>query len=221
MQARFRSPGNRGRNFRRTGALLALLTAAIFLALPSAARTSSPWKDKDWTKWTVDDCTRILTASPWASQIVDPNSWTHTDAQAKWQGATAVILSSLVVRQALARYREQDATCVTESFTDRIIVRFSGQDIFKNPPDLLVSGKKIPPLAEHRANSSSCSFGSDPGEFSYPRVVSGKPIFKNGGSKLVINTDLDISAIFGLNNQIDPRFKFSTKNMVYKGKPDF
>ena len=102
----------------------------------------------------------------------------YTAEEANWAGPTAFIISSLVVRQALTRYGEKDTACLTESFDDRIIVRFSEQDIFKKPPDLDVSGKKISPLAEHRANSAGCSFGSDAAEFSYPRFVNGKSVFK-------------------------------------------
>jgi hypothetical protein len=187
MNRQFHSPLYGSRNLRSAAALLAILAAAIFLALPSAARNSSPWKDKDWTQWTLDDCTQILTDSPWASQITYREPYTYE--QAHWTGPTAVILSSLVVRQALARYRQQDAPCLAESFDDRIIVRFSEGDIFKKLPDLDVSGKKISPLAGHRANSPGCSFGSDAAEFSYPRVVDGKSIFKSGSNSLVINAD--------------------------------
>ena len=219
MNLQFRSIADRDRNRHRSGVLLATVIAAIFLALPSAARNSSPWKDKDWTQWTLDDCTQILTDSPWASEIT--YRWPYTAEEANWKGPTAVILSSLVVRQALARYRQQDAPCLTESFDDRIIVRFSEQDIFKKPPDLDVSGKKIAPLAEHRANSAGCSFGSDAAEFSYPRVLDGKPVFKSGGNSLVINADGLIVPFTIETSKLDTRFTFNTKKMVYKGKPDF
>jgi hypothetical protein len=219
MNLQFRSLADHDRNLHRSGVLLAVVIAVIFLAFPSAAGTSSPWKDKDWTQWNFDDCVQILTDSPWASEMVDP--YPHGDLEAKWRGPTAFIVSSLAVRQALIRYGEKDGPCLSESFDDRIIVRFSERDIFKKPPDLDVSGKKIPPLTEHRPNSTTCVLGSGAAEFSYPRVVNGKPIFKNGGSSVVINTDMDLPAIFSPNSQFDPRFTFNTKNMVYKGKPDF
>ena len=117
----------------------------------------------DWTQWSVDDAIQILTDSPWASELSYREPYTAEEAN--WAGPTAFIISSLVVRQALTRYGEKDTACLTESFNDRIIVRFSERDIFKKPPDLDVSGKKIPPLAEHRPNSAGCALGGDASEF--------------------------------------------------------
>jgi hypothetical protein len=199
--------------------ILGLLTAATFLALSSTARTSSPWRDKDWKQWTVDDCLRIVTDSPWASQIT--YKWPYTTEEANWRGPTAVIISSLAVRRALLLSGEEIIPCLNEHFDDRIVIRFSERDIFRKPPYLDVSGKKILPIAEHRANSTDCSLGSGAAEFSYPRVVNGRPIFKNGNNSLVINVD-GLALPFTIEtSKLDTRFTFNTKNMLYQGKLDF
>jgi len=121
---------------------------------------------------------------------------------------------------------EGDVGCINENFGDRIVVRFFNEDgVFRAPPDLMVSGRKVPPLPDHRANSATCSIGSG-NDISYPPMMSGKPVFKPGKNTLVIKTDLDIRPP-GIGSgdwpfsQVDTRFMFDTKGMVYKGKPDY
>lgn len=244
MGSRFRSRINWRRNFCRTGTLFGMLGLAMSLAFVSKAK-SPAWKDKDWTQWTKEDIQEILSDSPWASTIAI-GDYNAADRVGTW-GPTALVVSSLVVRQALARERElgvrwpmpgsyrpepieqQYGACLTESFGDRIVLRFSDSGIFiKTPPDLIVSGRKVPPLPGYRANSDTCAIGG-PYDVSYPKVMDGKPVFKPGKSKLVINTKLNIQPTQtgrpGRDDSqfipIDTRFEFNVKNMVYKGKPDF
>ncbi len=84
---------------------------------------------------------------------------------------------------------------------------FVSSRIFKKPPDLDVSGKKIPPLAEHRPNSAGCALGGDASEFSYPRVLDGKPVFKNGSNSLVINADGLVVPFTIETSKLDTRFR--------------
>jgi hypothetical protein len=229
------------RSFKISAAMTAL---CAFLALTSTGRSSS-WKNKDWTQWTKEDCQQILSDSPWASTIAirDFNAQNRVGTS----GPTALIVSSLVVRQAILRldqlgpqttfvpgqpqrvdYQQEDAECLSEKFGDRIVVRFSESSIFKTPPNLMVSGRKVPALPGFRANSDTCSIGG-PHDVSYPKVVNGKPVFQPDKSKLVIDTKLNIqptqSERPGRDDSqfipVDTRFEFSMKNMVYKGKPDF
>jgi hypothetical protein len=120
-----------------------------------------------------------------------------------------------------------DVDCLHQNFGDRIVVRFFNEDgVFKTPPDLIVSGRKIPPLPGHRANRATCAIGGG-SDVSSPRMMSGKPVFKPGKNSLVIKTDLDIRppGIGPADDwpfaQVDTRFTFDTKDLVDKGNPDF
>ena len=203
------------RNLRNAFVSLGIFVAAIFLTSSSTAR-SSPWKDKDWTKWTEQDCKRILTDSPWTSQIIVLFANSGPDGP---EDSRAVVESSLVVRQALSKLGPED-TCVDEKFDDRIVIHFSEDDLFKTPPDLIVSGRKIPPLPGHRPNSAICSIGGG-SDISYPRVLNGQPVFKPGKNSLEIQTHVDIPITRHNDVEADTKFRFNTKNMIYKGKSDF
>jgi hypothetical protein len=212
--------------------LLGTLILAMLASFPSAAG-NSPWKDKDWKQWTPEECKKILTDSPWAWQIVTGYSY-GPDGNTTL-GPTAIIASSLVVRQAHARLNPSENNCLNEKFDDRVVVRFSQTDVingrivvgfnpsdlFDSPPDLIVSGRKIPPLPDHRQNSAACLIGAGD-DISYPRVINGKPVFKPGKNIIEFQTNVKL----GPNDraypvQYDTKFRFNTKNMVYKGKPDF
>jgi hypothetical protein len=197
---------------------LGILIAAIFVTSSNAA-SSAPWKNKDWTRWTPQDCKRILTNSPWTSQIVQV--FDHIGPYPGPMGPKAVIVSSLAVRQARSvlgldgsRY-----TCVTERFDDRIVIRFSEDDLFTVLPDLIVSGRKIPPLPTHRENSATCPIGGG-SDISYPKILNGQAVFKPGKNSLSIQTHVSIPSS---DNpvEVDTKFRFSTNDMIYKGKPDF
>jgi hypothetical protein len=155
-----------------TRVLLGILFLAASVAFSSAAE-NSPWKDKDWTQWTEQDCDKILTDSPWASQI-EENFNLAIGGRAP--GSTAVIISSLAVRQALVKSGKLDSSCLNESFADRIVVGFREPYLVKPPPFLIVSGKKIPPLSAQPAGSTMCNIATD-GDVAYPRVLNGKPVF--------------------------------------------
>ena len=229
--------------YRKLGMSVGIVAFSVFVALTSTARSSS-WKDKDWTQWTKQDCQEILWYSPWASfikQVSQPRDRVSTPVPTP----RAIVRSSLVVRQVFARLGQMDPhftfpdmpgqqvvgggdiDCINEDFGDRIVVRFFNEDgVFKTPPDLIASGRKIPPLPGHRANSATCAIGGG-SDVSYPRMMSGKPVFKPGKNSLVIKTDLDIRppgigpADYWPFAQVDTRFTFDTKDMVYKGRPDF
>ena len=145
------------RNLRNAFVSLGIFVAAIFLTSSSTAR-SSPWKDKDWTKWTEQDCKRILTDSPWTSQIIVLFANSGPDGP---EDSRAVVESSLVVRQALSKLGPED-TCVDEKFDDRIVIHFSEDDLFKTPPDLIVSGRKIPPVPTNNSSHAKEDVGDSP-----------------------------------------------------------
>jgi hypothetical protein len=100
-----------------------------------AASAQSPL-DQDWTKWSTAVCLKVLTDSPWVTtaQPQDPKNIRR-----------AVLLSSLLVRQAMLRqlqihkkydtmspkkrqeFDEQTATCLTDpKFTNYIVLRAWG-----------------------------------------------------------------------------------------------
>jgi hypothetical protein len=190
------------------------------VALLVTANATNFWLTKDWHDWTPEECHQILTDSPWTSQII--LVFAHVGTEPGPLGPRAVIVSSLAVRQARASLGIDGPqfTCVSERFDDRVVIRFSEGDLFKSPPDLIVSGRRIPPLAGHRPNSDSCSIGGG-SDISYPRVLNGQAVFKSGKNNLEIQTNVGIE--YDRNNpvEIDTRFRFNTKNMLYKGKPDF
>lgn len=197
-----------------------LFTVALLVAV--AANATKFWQTKDWHQWTPEECHQILTDSPWTSQII--LVFAHVGTEPGPLGPRAVIVSSLAVRQARARlaYEGFPESCVDEKFDDRIVIHFSEDDLFKSPPNLIVSGRKIPPLPGHRPNSDSCSIGGG-SDISYPRVLNGQAVFKPGKNNLEIQTNnVDIERNDRNNPvELDTRFRFNTKNMMYKGKPDF
>lgn len=225
-------------------ALFGTLAIAVLLVCASGASTS-PWKDRDWTQWTMQDCDQILHDSPWASTIAI-GDFNAQDRVGTW-GPTAQVVSSLAIRRAILRldqlgapitfapgkpqrvdYQREDAACIDASFDDRIVVRFSDGSIFKTPPELIVSGRKVTALPGNQPTSGVCWIGGG-GDVSYPKFVDGKPVFQPGKGKFVINTKLDVRPTQGRRPgrddtqfiAIDTRFEFNVKTMVYKGKPDF
>jgi len=101
------------------------------------------------------------------------------------------------------------------------VARFDEADLFNTPPDLFVSGRKIPPLPGHQAKSAKCSIGGGQ-DMSYPKFVDGKPVFGTGKESLVIKTDMNVTPSDRRDfQQVDTKFEFNTKSMVYKGEPDF
>jgi hypothetical protein len=228
--------------YRGPGLVSGIVVFGLFVALASDARSSS-WKDKNWSQWTPEDIQEILWYSPWAS-FIKQDSPPADRTRSPVPTPRAIIVSSLVIRQVFAKVGQStfftfpsmpgqqiiepgDVDCINENFADRIIVRFFNEEgAFKTPPDLIVSGRKIQPLPNHRANSTNCAIGGG-NDVSYPRMVGGKAVFKSGGDNLVIKTDLDRrppgigSTDYWPFSQVDTRFTFDTKAMVYKGKRDF
>jgi hypothetical protein len=127
----------------------------LIFGLALATSAQSPL-DQDWTKWSSDVCLKILTDSPWVTtaQPQDPKD-IHR----------AVLISSLVVRQAMLRqfqihqkydtmspkkrqqFDEQTSTCLTDpKYTKYIVLRFWGGTPPKlqgkpHPLELIVSGR--------------------------------------------------------------------------------
>jgi hypothetical protein len=233
---RFRSRINWRRNSCRTGTLLGMLGLAMYLAFVSEAK-SPAWKNKDWTRWTAQDCLEVLRDSPWGSTIVTggDNAWNRVGTT----GPIADVVSSLIIRQVIVRQHQlgigygpeqmkQDALCLSENFDDRLVFRLSGSLVFKTPPDLIVSGKSVHPIEGPKVGAPACvsDWGND---ISYPKFVDGKSIFHPGENKLVIKTNLNdqpspITRGGRYEGQFIPvnsSFEFNTKNMVYKGQSDF
>jgi hypothetical protein len=172
--------------YRGPGLVSGIVVFGLFVALASDARSSS-WKDKDWSQWTPEDIQEILWYSPWAS-FIKQDSPPADRTRVPVPTPRAIIVSSLVIRQVFARVGQStfftfpsmpgqqiiepgDVDCINENFADRIIVRFFNEEgAFKTPPDLIVSGRKIQPLQDHRANSTNCAIGGG-NDVSYPRMV--------------------------------------------------
>jgi hypothetical protein len=207
------------RNLRNASGSLGLFVTAIFATSIYAAQ-SAPWKDKDWTQWTPQDCKRILTDSPWTSQIVQV--FDHIGPYPGPMGPRAVIVSSLAVREArsMLGLDGPQFTCVDEKFNDRVVIRFSEDIALHGSPDLIVSGRKIPSLSGHHENSATCPIGGG-SDVSYPRVLNGQPVFRPGKNQLEIQTQVSIPTTPHNPVEVDTRFRFNTKDMTYKGKPDF
>ena len=196
------------------------ILAAIFLLAGLNANATQLWLTKDWIQWTPEECKQILTDSPWTSQIT--LVFAHVGQEPGPLGPRAMIVSSLVVRQARASLGLDGPqfTCLGERFNDRIVIRFSEDDLFKSPPDLIVSGMKVPPLSGHRPNSKTCPIGGG-SDISYPRVLNGRAVFKVGKDNLEIKTNVAIDVSDNKSPvELDTRFRFDTGKMIYKGKPD-
>jgi hypothetical protein len=132
--------------------------AAVYLilicGLALATSAQSP-PDQDWTKWSSDACMKILTDSPWVTtaQPQDPKNIQR-----------AVLLSSLLVRQAMLRqmqihekydtmspkkrkeFDEQTSTCLNDpKYTKYIVLRFWGDGAppkgSQHPLQFTVSGR--------------------------------------------------------------------------------
>src|SRR5271154_4238294 len=72
----------------------AVLAFALLIAL--AASASDYWLTKDWKQWSKDECTAILTESPWT------HTWRSGDLGAEIVCAIQ-LRSSLPVREAIVR----------------------------------------------------------------------------------------------------------------------
>jgi hypothetical protein len=88
-------------NIRRAAILLplalAMLCCRMGFASPTDKPKPKPWLDKDWMKWTSDDCSNVLSNSPWTQTVYTPisgRSYTMT---------TVLLLSALPIRQAFLR----------------------------------------------------------------------------------------------------------------------
>jgi hypothetical protein len=124
----------------------------VAITIPAlASRPPSPLNQTDWKQWTAKDVHEVLYKSPWVSSCcrewdtLPPESGPSIDA-----GYIASIVSSLAVRQALARRTELDkhydqlgpaartevdqriANCLKQKFDNFIVVSFSFG--FSNPP---------------------------------------------------------------------------------------
>jgi hypothetical protein len=123
---------NASREMRRASRALCTI---VILGVALAAAAQSPI-DQDWHQWSSDVCLKILTASPWVTtaQPEDPKNVRR-----------AVLLSSLLVRQAMLRqleilkkydtmtakkrqeFDDENATCLTDPrYTTYIALRVWG-----------------------------------------------------------------------------------------------
>jgi hypothetical protein len=133
----------------------AAVYSILILGFALATSAQSP-PDQDWTKWSSDVCMKILTDSPWVTtaQPQDPKNIQR-----------AVLLSSLLVRQAMLRqmqihekydtmspkkrqeFDEQTSTCLTDpKYNKYIVLRIWGGTPPKlqgkpHPLELIVSGR--------------------------------------------------------------------------------
>jgi hypothetical protein len=128
----------------------------MILVLAFATSAQSP-PDQDWTKWSSDVCLKILTDSPWVA-IAQPQDPKDT--------RRAVLLSSLLVRQAMLRqmqihekydtmspkkrqeFDERTSTCLTDpKYSKNIVLRIWGGLVppkpegSQHPLQLTVSGR--------------------------------------------------------------------------------
>ena len=220
-----------------------IVAVCALLALPPAGRSAS-WKTKDWTQWTLPECQAILTNSPWAETyglnptLVDGGPGVQSIENTS--AATAMISSSLVIRQASLRqlqllegripfgkleqvqkvqqgFQKQTDACLSQNFDDRILVTIidphpSG---FKSAPELVVSGRRYLPISQGGSVPNPCPKNAatigTPYVFAYPRVVNGKPVLGPDDKKFTIKTP----------KGWERDFEFGLKSMTYKGKPDF
>ncbi len=110
---------------------VALANGVVLLA--GLGAIASGWEKKDWSQWSLEDCTTILSNSPWAT----------TKGSSSPEGFASVAVqfaSALPIRQALVRsrqfwaqsykhdakriqaYLQQDQTCFSQTYPDRIVV---------------------------------------------------------------------------------------------------
>ncbi len=125
----------------KTSTSIALACLIIFLALNVVAQ---PQNQTDWRQWTGSDVHKILYDSPWVARCCrEWDTGPYSEGGPPDLGRAASIVSSLTVRQALARrivldkrYAKLDlaaredvdrriVTCLNEQFDDYIVVSFS------------------------------------------------------------------------------------------------
>jgi len=137
------------------------LYAVAILGIAVAAAAQSPL-DQDWRQWSSDVCLKILTASPWIATA---------EPEGPKDVHRAVLLSSLLVRQAMLRelqiqkkydtmspekrqeFDNETATCLTDpTYTQFIVIRGwggpPGNPKFTGLPEqlsILEHGAKVDP----------------------------------------------------------------------------
>jgi hypothetical protein len=150
----------------------AILYLAAIFAFAFATSAQSPL-NQDWTKWSSDTCTKILTASPWVTtaQPQDPKN-----------SRRAALVSSLLVREAMLRqeqirqkydtmspkkrkeFDEQNATCLGDPrYSNYIVVRvWSTMNVsVSGPPNLIVADHTTVNAFGKRAFLAALSCGAE------------------------------------------------------------
>jgi hypothetical protein len=225
--------------------IASMVALGILLALTPAAKTAS-WKSKDWTKWTLEECQEILSNSPWAETYhLDPSLTDEGPGRRGVQfniAATAVISSSLVIRQASLRqlqhfqdkfpatperkqklqdsFSKQVASCLGQNFDDQIVVTVydANADDFNTGPEMEISGRKYQPISVPQADRSGSPCPQNMTTTIGRANVFAYPRVENGTP--IIAPD-DTKIIFKTPKYWRRDFEFNAKNMIYKGKPDF
>src|SRR5450755_4755231 len=135
---------------------LTIVLAALTIPL-AASGQPNPQNQSDWKQWSEHDVRRILTHSPWVSTCCQ--AWAAGgESEPPGLGATAVIVSSQTVREALvrqmqlekryaqldpARRREIDQridACLNKKFDSDIVISFSSLGNWKRSSSDVVKG---------------------------------------------------------------------------------
>jgi hypothetical protein len=89
--------------------IVGILALAGCFALCGAAKTKDPpWIAKDWTQWTMQDCTLVATRSPW-SQYYSKSNGRFDNTTVKLRSALPVRLAGLRVQQLEKHYENMNS----------------------------------------------------------------------------------------------------------------
>jgi len=206
------------------------LAALCLIAVATVSLRAESWEQKDWTQWTSQDCYHILSASAWAQPGPElffslPGATRASDGAVGAYFPVAVVVSSLVVRQALERQAQFDqhyekmsreqrqafdqtaAACIGKKYGDRIIIRVPPE--VAGPFRLEINGQYVPSLPQTQMNAVAPCPGDKAIDVSFPDVDQGKQIIQPGDKKIEIK------------NKDDYTFTFNADKMIYKGKLDY
>jgi hypothetical protein len=236
MNSCIRSLLDRASGFRKPGIVLGLISLTALVTVTALAES---WENKDWTQWSSQDCSRILTNSPWAEEGPETRNYYFRSPGRAGETLlpTALIGSALVVRQALERQAQFDQhyekmnpkqrqefdeiadACISMKNDDRIVMLISLAKIGNIGPvrlfvndRLFVDDREVPALPRPQNGVVFPCHGADKARaIAFHRVAEGKPVIQPGDKKIVFETP----------PFSDYHFKFDLEKMIYKGKLDY
>jgi hypothetical protein len=217
------------------------ILSAIALLIALTASASEFWLTKDWKQWSKDECTGILTESPWV------HTWRSGDLSTEIV-CTIQLRSSLPVREAIVRqlqfeqkydklsadqrssFDSQAAQILNRTYDDTILVQvdFSGDAAIRIVPDLHA-------YVQRSGGSLNAALIADDGTpmpptqvdwspkvsgfvLRFPRLTNGVPTVKEGQKHFAVQFQIPPAGVATAASSRHVHVEFDLSKMVANGK---